>query len=235
MRESGKETPESEQDSAGRDRIEPGSQEPGSVAAFCEQIRKDAKEETERIVGRARLSASRKREEAEKEADSIARQIRDAAQARARGIEARGLADASLEMRRTALRAEGEIVEEVLDRVRERLKEIRKSEQYLDFLKELTVQAIIALEDQECLVGPGIEDRPLYSPERVEEIEELVEHRKGKKVKLTLSEDLSPEGFGVRVYSGSKTILFDNTLDARMERLSDELKSIVAGEVFASG
>jgi hypothetical protein len=37
---------------------------------------------------------------------------------------------------------------------------------------------------------------------------------------------------GVRVYTDSVTALFDNMVDARMDRLADELKAIIANAVF---
>ncbi len=206
-----------------------------SVLAFCEQIKKDAQEEIEKILGRARLSATRKLEEAENEAESIARQIREAGEVEARRTEASAMSGVSLDTKKVILRAEGDIVDEVLAKVMARLKERRGSTEYAEFLRELTVQAIIGLDEEECLLAPGMEDRELYTAELLGEIQKLAQTKAGNKVKLTLSPDLSPEGAGVRVYSGDGTALFDNTLDARMERLQDELKAVVAGEVFASG
>lgn len=218
---------------AGHGQEETAARMPLSVLPFCEQIAKDAQEEVGKILGRAQLSATSRLDEAEKEAQSVARQIRDTAETQAKRIQARATSGMSLETKRTILRAQGDIIDEVFARVTASLKKLHATKKYIDFLKELTVQAIMVLEEKECLLAPGIEDRGLYIPRLIEEIKELVERATGKKVKLTISTDLLPQGSGVRVYSGAGTTLFDNTLDARMERLQDELRTIVAREVFA--
>lgn len=205
-----------------------------SALAFCQQIDKDAHEEIEKILGRARLSVTRKLEDAEKQADTVARQLTEAAEAEGGRIRTRVMSGVSLEMKKTILRAQGDIIEDVFRKVRAALKRLGHTPEYVRFLRELTVQAIIILEEEECLLAPASEDRELYTPELIQEIGELVERTIGKPVKLSLSPDLSPQGSGVRVYSAARNALFDNTLRARMERLEDELKSLVASEVFAS-
>ncbi len=204
-----------------------------SVRAFCEQISKDAQEEVRRILGKAELSAARRGEEAEKEAVQAARQIHQAAQGQVKSVEARTMAGVSLDMRKTILRVQGEIVEEVLARVRASLKEMRGTKQYADSLKQLSVEGIIALGEEKCILAPGLEDRRFFTPQFLREIEQLVARTGGRKAELTISDDILPDGGGVRVYSTKRTVLFDNTIDARMERLADELRAIVAREVFA--
>jgi len=215
-------------------REETGLDMSSSVSAFCEQIARDAHAEIEKIAGRAKLSAKRKLEEAEKKADTAARQIKQAAEVQAKGIQARVTSGISLETKKILLRAQADIIEEVFAKVRQRLKTLKGATEYIAFLKELTVQAILVLEEEECLLAPGTDVRQLYTAQLMSEISQLVQRRTGKEVKLSLSPDLSPKGPGVRVYSGARTALFDNTLEARMERLEDELKAVVATEVFAS-
>jgi len=205
----------------------------GSVSAFCEQIKKDAQEEVQRILGRAELSARRKGEEAEKEASQTARQTRQTVEAQAKSIETRAMAGVSLEMRKTLLRVQGEVIEEVFAKVREKLKEVRRTQQYADSLKKLSVEGITALGEVKCVLAPGVEDRQFFTPKFLRELEELVSRAGGRKVEVTISDDILPDDGGVRVYSGKRTVLFDNTLEARMERLADELRTIVAREVFA--
>jgi vacuolar-type H+-ATPase subunit E/Vma4 len=225
--------PGSASDSRGEREVQ--GETPPSAAAFCEQIRKDVQEEIERILGKARLSASRRHEEAKEEAERVSQQTRKDAQAEAKTMEARVMSGVSLEVKKAILRAQGEIIDEVLGRVRARLKKLRRTKEYAEFLKELTAQGILALGEEECVLAPAVEDRELYTPELIDRVKQLVVSSSGKNVNLTVSADLSPEGSGVRVYSGAGTVLFDNTLEARMERLADELKTIVAREVFGEG
>jgi vacuolar-type H+-ATPase subunit E/Vma4 len=131
------------------------------------------------------------------------------------------------------LRVEGEIVNEVLDRARKRLTDFRETAEYAGFLTRLSVEGILALEDNTCVLAPAAADAKLFTPQKVAEITSIAERLTGREIKLSLANDASLHGFGVRVYAGSKRTLFDNTLAARLERLADELRMIVVKEVFA--
>jgi len=209
-----------------------------AVAPFVEQIKKDAEAEMEKIRGRAELAARRKLEAAEREGEAATRQARQSAEEQAHRIAARAMAGVSLEVRRTMLRVQGEIVNEVLDRAREKLKQLQGTPQYAGFVERLAVQGILALADNTCVLAPGAADAGLFTPQRIVEIKKTAKRLTGNEINLTVSNDLSlarpgAEGSGVRVYSGSKKTLFDNTLTARLDRLKDELRMIVAKEVFA--
>ena len=203
-----------------------------SVAPFVEQIQKDAEAEIERIRGRAELTAKRKLEEAQREAESAIRQATQSAEEQARRIGSRTLSGVSLETRRTMLRVEGDIVNEVLDRAQDRLSDLRETPEYADFVRRLAVEGIMALEDNACVLSPAAADAGLFTAQRVADIKSSAERLTGREITLTLSSDPSVGGVGVRVYSGSRKTLFDNTLAARLERLADELRMIVVKEVL---
>jgi V/A-type H+-transporting ATPase subunit E len=205
-----------------------------SAALFAEQIRKDAQQEINKIREKAELSAARKGEEAETEAESLVGGIRREAQEQGTTIQTRMMAAVALETRRTALRVQGEIIDHVLKSAKERLGDLRGTEEYADFFKRLAVQGILALGQQRCLLVPATEDAALLTAQMLREIQNLAEEASGKKVTARVSRDIAPEGWGIRVYSDEGNILFDNTLDARLERLRDELRTLVAREVFPS-
>jgi len=221
------------QEPAHADNASPGAST-SSVLAFCEQIRKDAQAEIETILGRARHAAERKGEDALKEAERISREGKTAAEAQGKRIQTRATSGVSLEMKKMILRARGEIIQEVLARVRDRLQKTRATKEYSDFLKELTVQAIVGLDEEDCIIAPGKRDKDLFTPELIQQIAETLQRGTGREVRMSISHDLSPEGAGVAVYSASQRAVFDNTLDARMERLAEELRAIIAREVFVS-
>jgi len=208
-----------------------------AVAPFVEQIEKDAEAEIERIRGRAELAARKKLEAAESEGEAATRQARQSAEEQARGITQRVMAGVSLEVRRTMLRVRGEIVNEVLNRAREKLNQLQGTPPYADFVRRLAVQGIVALGDNTCALVPAASDARLFTSQGIAEIKKTAERLTGKEINLTVSNDLTlarpgAEGYGVRVYSGSKKTLFDNMLTARLERLANELRMIVAKEVF---
>lgn len=205
-----------------------------AAAGFCQQIQSDARDEIEAILARARDSAEKKRQGAAEKAEKEVRTIRQAAEAQAKAIESLALAGVSLESRKLLLKAQGEIIDGVFEGVHARLKEMRSGKRYADFLKELTVQAVIMLGEEECILVPACEERDRFDATLLADIAQIVEPRTHKKVKLTLSHECLPGGAGVRVYSATGTSLFDNTLAVRLDRIADELKVMIVREVFAS-
>jgi vacuolar-type H+-ATPase subunit E/Vma4 len=61
-----------------------------------------------------------------------------------------------------------------------------------------------------------------------------VARESGRPVKITPAADLNETAMGAVVRAADGSVLFDNTIEARMERLGDELQLIVSREVFGS-
>ena len=204
-----------------------------SIQAFCEQIRQDAKKEIDKIMSRATRTAKEKLDTARKEAERIRENILKQTEEEAEKIKRKIMADINLETKKVRLKSREEIVDEVLARVKEKLQAFRSTDGYRDVLKKLIVQSILALDENEVAVKITSEDAKLASGPLLSEVKNYLQDKYKRNVTIELSQTPLQEGIGVCVYSKKGNIFFDNTFNARMERMDDELRLAISKEIFS--
>ncbi len=202
----------------------------GDASPFVDEISKGAGEEIDKILSRAKRTAESRLDEARKAARAEVDQIVGAAKARAELERRRIISDLSLETKKVTLKARGELVEEALAQVRARLAKARGTPEYRETLKALTVEGIVALDRPEVNVSVSAADAAMANEAFFNEVAAEC----GRQVSITPAADLNEKTMGAIVRTTDGSMLFDNTIDARMERLADELQLIVSREVFAS-
>ena len=201
----------------------------GDATPFVEEIRRQADEEIDKILSRAKRTADSRLDEAKKRVREDTEQILDTARERA-GLERRRiLSDLSLEMKKITLKARGELVEEVLEQVRARLERTRGTPEYRAMLKALTIEGILALDRDDVSVSVSAADAAMANRAFFDEVARDC----GRAVRISSAADLGETVMGAIVRAADGSVLFDNTIGARMERITDELQLIVSREVFA--
>jgi V/A-type H+-transporting ATPase subunit E len=201
----------------------------GDASPFVDEIGKSAGEEIDKIVSRAKRTAESRLDEAREAAKAETDQILAAAKARAELERRRIISDLSLEMKKVTLKARGELVEEALTQVRARLQKARGTPEYRETLKALIVEGILALDRRQVNVSVSSADAAMANEAFFKEV--AAEY--GQQVLITPAADLDEKTMGAIVRAADGSVLFDNTIDARMERLADELQLVVSREVFA--
>ena len=202
----------------------------GDATPFVDEINKSAGEEIDKVLSRAKRTAESRLDEARKTAKAETDQILGAAKARAELERRRIISDLSLEVKKVTLKARGELVEEALAQVRVRLEKVRGTPEYRDTLKALVVEGIVALDRPEVNVSLSSADAAMANDAFFKEVAAEC----GRQVSITPAADLDEKTMGAIVRATDGSVLFDNTIDTRMERLADELQLIVSREVFAS-
>ncbi len=204
-----------------------------SIEAFCEQIRQDAKKEIDKIISRATRTAKEKLDVAQKEVERIRENILKQTEEEAENIKRRVMADVNLEIKKVRLKSREEIIDEVLARVKEKLQALRTTDAYRDVLKKLIVQGILALDENEVAVKIASEDVKLASGSLLSEVKNYLQDKYKRSVTIEFSQAPLQEGIGVCVYSKKGNIFFDNTFNARMKRMDDELRLAISREIFS--
>ncbi len=201
----------------------------GDATTFVHEIDKSAAEEIDKILSRAKRTAESRLDEARKTAKAETDEILAAGTARAELERRRIISDLSLETKKVTLKARGELVEEALAQVRARLEKARGTPEYRETLKALIVEGIVALDRPEVTVSVSAADAAMANEAFFKE----TAGECGRQVSITPAADLDEKAMGAIVRTADGSMLFDNTIDARMERLADELQLIVSREVFA--
>ena len=200
-----------------------------NAGPFIEEISSGANKEVERILSRARRTAEARLEAAKKQANAQAEEVLGTATARAELERRRIISDLNLEMKKIVLRARGELVQEVLTKVRARLEASRGTPEYRTMLAGFVIEGIVALDQPEVSVSISPADAAMANDAFLQEAAAAC----GRRVKVSRETDLDENEMGAVVRAADGSVLYDNTIGARMERLADELQLIVSREVFS--
>jgi len=200
-----------------------------NAAPFVEEIGKGAAEEIKRILSRAQRTADTRLEAIRKQTKAETDDILNAATDRAEVERRRIISDLKLETKKIALKARGELVQEALDQVRARIERTRGTPEYRAMLKAFAIEGVLALDQSDVSVSVSPADAAMANDAFFEEV--VAEC--GRSVKVTCTVDLGETAMGVVVRAADGSVLYDNTVGARMERMADELQLIVSHEVFS--
>jgi len=199
------------------------------VGKIEEIIINEAKEKAENIIVKAREEAKKvlgkAEQEAKREAEEIISKKKTDAEAQARRI----LSEAKLEARLKILNAKEQLISEAFDKALEKLKEFSQSAQYKTALENL-------IKDAAIIIRGG--DLEVLLPENtnvdldLSKIAKEVEEQTGVKTSLNISKERIRSIGGVIVRSKDRLLTVDNTFEARLERLREQLRVNVANLLF---
>ena len=199
------------------------------VEKIEEIIINEAKEKAENIIAKAKEKAKKvldeAKREAEKEAEEIINKRKTEAEAEARRI----LSEAKLEARLKILNAKEQLISEAFDEAIKNLKEFSQSTQYKNALENL-------IKDAAIIMGGG--DLEVLLPENtnvdldLSKIAKEVGNQTGVKTSLSISKERIRSIGGVIVRSKDRLLTVDNTFEARLERLREQLRVNVANLLF---
>lgn len=125
---------------------------------------------------------------------------------------------AELEEKRLYLTVIDEAVKKVLDAALERIRKERDGKRYIEAMRRLLAEAIEAIGGDEFKVWCSEEDL-----KRINEVAKEVAASSG--VKITVAKQPIRCIGGVRVSNADETVIFDNTIEAKLERLGQAIRS----------
>lgn len=190
---------------------------------IIQEIHREAEQKIQYILNEAREEAEKIKEEARKRAEDQAEWILRKARTQAEIEKQRLVANAKLEVRKKRLVVQEELVKEVLSALRERLSSLPDDE-YFETLGRLAREGVEELGLKEVVVTSNERTINLLS-ERLEEFKEKVG------VEVVLGEPIETIG-GLVVSDPEGKVRVDNTFEARMERMENELRAEIARALF---
>jgi vacuolar-type H+-ATPase subunit E/Vma4 len=203
-----------------------------SVDRIVNQIREDGEKEIRSILDKARETASEITGKAEIiREETVARMIKEA---RDKGelAERRLLSSVKIEVKRAKLKSREEIVSRINAMVRGALEETRKDADYPAILADLVMEAVRILRGDSFFVYV---DRRDMATLREKVFPEVRKRMAGESRQIAVLEavELEKASFGgARVGVPDGKVIFDNTFEARLYRMRDEIRNIIFREVF---
>jgi len=201
-----------------------------SVDKICASIREDGEREIESIIGKAKQTADDIVARASRAGEEAAGKILKEAREKGETARKRLLSSVNLEVKRAKLRAREEIVRIVRERVEEAVARCRESGEYAAVMTGLLLEAISALDGDSFIVRANPEDIDLLE----KTVFPAVRTAEPRISKLEAKPFERPSAGGVHVGVPGGNVIYDNTLEARLYRLREEIRNIIFEEVFSS-
>lgn len=187
----------------------------GQVELLCRSISEAGRMEAEALLEQARLQADKIIRDAGHQAG---RQFEDARlSGKSQAVaEARQIVDtAELEAKRRVMSFHQEMLQEVLDALKDRLKRFRTEPDYEDFLISAAREAIETLSAREVIIE-------LTEPD-AQRIRSRLDTLAREGVTIEVRHPDSLDG-GIRVFSGDQKRMVDNSFTARLNRMEENIR-----------
>ena len=191
-----------------------------NIEALARAILKDAQAEAEEIREQARAKAEEIRQRAQVEAESERKFILESAQRDAERLRSQAVATAQLKSRTLQLEHREKLLDRVFDTVRERLSSIQKRADYDKVAAQLLREAIAQLN------AGSAEVRADEATERFLKLTAANQISRELNAQITFGRPLE-SGTGLVVSASDGHLAYDNTLETRLARLQNSLRSSV--------
>ena len=191
-----------------------------NIEALSRAILRDAREEAEQIQTDAKAKADLIRQRAKGQAESESRVILEKARVEAERLRGQVVASAQLKARTMQLESREKLLDKVFEAARQRLASIQKRSDYEQVTAQLLREALTQLKADRAEVRADEATTKLLKMQTLEQIsKELNAH-------ISMGKPLE-SGLGVVVDASEGRLHYDNTLETRMNRLQNALRSAV--------
>jgi vacuolar-type H+-ATPase subunit E/Vma4 len=205
-----------------------------SIEKITSQIIHDGEKEIESIRLKAEETAAGIIARAEAEAARIAEKLLKEAKEKGDLEQRRLLSSVNLEVRRAKLRTREEVVTVVRERAADILRGQREGGDYGDILAGLITEAISALDGEHFIVSVDRRDLAILESDVFAAVRDAAAGMGQRVERLEARALEQPALGGARVGVPGGNVVFDNTFEARIYRLRDDVRNIIFEEVFSS-
>jgi V/A-type H+-transporting ATPase subunit E len=188
-----------------------------NVQALSRAVQSEARAEAEQVLDDARDRADAIRKRAQEQAEAKREEILERARQQAQRVSSQCLAAARLQARKLRLESREKLLDEVFDASRERMPTIQKWTEYPEIVRQWIREAVTNLRSDQARIQADEHTRGVLADGLLDELSKEMD------VQLQLDKPLE-RGLGVIAETMERHLVYDNTLEARLERLKDELR-----------
>ncbi|MBN2551986.1 MAG: hypothetical protein JXB06_04425 [Spirochaetales bacterium] len=210
-----------------RRRNQQAEQDTEQQADLIDGIAQDAGAEAEKIISEAEKAAEERIRAAEEQARAVVQQAESRAEEQAERIRTQSASSLLMEHRRTHLKLQEQVVQEVLSRVRQQLAGMIGKPAYREVLLAWIVEGAIGLDVEQATVNASAAERKQIDKRLLQDAQGKVAELTGRKVSLTLAEDgpLIPQGVVLKAADGR--VEFNNQVATRLLRRQSEIRKMI--------
>ena len=191
-----------------------------SIQALSSAVLQEAQSRAEQIVAAAKVQAAQIRQEAEKQAAEERGRILAQAQQEAERIRREATAAAELQARMLRLERREKLLDRVFAAVRQQLPLVPQRQDYGEIVRALVLEAVKHIDSEVAEIQADPQTQPFLTADV------LAALSRAGGVQLQLGPALT-EGVGVIAQTPDGHRRYDNTLQARLSRRQDALRTAV--------
>ena len=188
-------------------------------------IIKQAEFDAEEIMKKAEETVRQKNSTLDDSIEKIRRETDKKIEAKLGELQKRADSAIESELRRQKLRMREKVNNEVHDVFTAKMETLVKTDEYRNFLIKLIAEGAIAVSDE--LVYVSCSFREKITEDMLNEAEKFIKIETGKDISLKLSESGPLTGQGVIVESSNGRIAYNNQIETRLRRFSEDIKMII--------
>ncbi len=201
-------------------------------AALISGIEADARAEEEKIIKEAEVQAAEKRKHSEKKVESLLNEAHAKAKEQAETAKSKIISAAEREVKRSFMRVQDSIVQDITDRVEKKLRSMTGDENYRSVLVNWITEAAIGLGAESARINASKEERALIDDHMLSEIARRIQKETGKQISLTLSDANPLQSQGVVLTAADGRTAFNNQVRTRMLRKQREIRTLIYNTLF---
>jgi V/A-type H+-transporting ATPase subunit E len=202
---------------------------------IIQKILGSAEKESERILSEAKKEFNEKLASTRKEAEQKGNAIIERGKREATMIEQRTLAGARIKSKQMKLNLQEKLIKEIFSVATQELTNLRKDKKaYGEAMKALIKEAGIAVGGGDLEAQVRKEDQNIFSGQEVQQLAEGISRSTGERSTLSVSPTSISTMGGVIVQRANGSVKSDNTFEARLKRMEEDLRRKVATILFKS-
>lgn len=199
-----------------------------ALSRFKEEIEKQAHEKASLVLTTGKEEASKILEAGKNEADKFKSEMIVKARSEANQLKIREVSRKKLSVKMDFLDTRDKVFDDILMEAKSGLQKYTKSKDYSGFLQRLLKDSARSMNGGDLIVHLRSEDKSLLSEEILKNIGKEISAEAGLTTSISVSKnDLNTLG-GLKVIRSDDRLFVDNTFEARLVRMEDEIRVSLA-------
>lgn len=196
-------------------------------------IENDAKQEAARIIEDAKKTASDKQMSKEMQITAIKRDADKKIEQQVSIIEKNNLSAISVECKRIVLKIREKIINNVTDKVKEKIGKKAQDSSYPEIVKGWILEAAIGLGEEEAVINGSPKELEIMTDSFLKETEKKYNALTSGNIRLKKSDKNPLFAQGIVLSSKNNRTAFNNQVPTRLMRYQNEIRKIIYKEYFA--
>jgi len=204
----------------------------GSTERIVKTIKQEASDEASQIISEAKAYSKKRMEQAENEAKKLISEAEKSAGEEADRIIENAIIEAKIEVGRRLLDFKKRIFDSVIDKAKEILQNSVNSDEYREAMLHWILEGILVLNVGRVVISCSEVEKNIFDESFLKDLNVLLEKNLGKSIEVNFNKRVYLKKQGVIVETPDGRLSYNNTIDSRLNRLSEKIKNIIYETVW---